>query len=144
MNFLYIHTDSFLMSHQPYCSPLIHSDLALVIYEHILTYWTNYWQFSPPWWTFYIKSLTPSDDKSATESCISDVMDIFLSNWYSIFNFQYILIDSFRSYFCHKWTHFLTYWTNFWQFQSLTKKYIDRLIDFFWCYIRQTVAHIWP
>jgi len=85
---------------------LIHSDLAWVIYEPILTYWTNFWQISPWWWTFYIKSLTPSDDMSATENCVFDLMDIFLSNWYSIFTFQYILIDSFWCYFSHVWTHF--------------------------------------
>ena len=87
---------------------LIHSDVTWAIYEAILTYWTNFWQISHWWWTFYIKTLTLSDDMSATENCVFDLMDILLSNWYSIFNFHYILIDSFWCYFSHVWTHFWT------------------------------------
>ena len=78
------------------------------IYEPILTYWTNFWQISPPWWTFYSNSLTPSHATSAIEFCTFDLNDIFLAKEYLILKFSYITIDSIWCYFRHIGTHFLT------------------------------------
>jgi len=52
---------------QPYMSPY-------------MTYWTYFWKICPQSWTFYTCTLIPSDDRSAIEYCIFDLMGIFLAN----------------------------------------------------------------
>ena len=105
---------------------LSHSDLTWVI----LTYWRNFWKISPRWWTFYIKSLTLSDGTSDTEYCTFDLIDIFLSNWYSILNFQihthWLSLISLQP----RINLFLTYWTNFWQISPWCWKFYTDLLVF--------------
>jgi len=101
-----------------------------------LTYWTYFCQISPRSWT-----LTP-DYISTIEYCIFDLMDKFRDKEYSIWKFQYILIDWLWSYFSH-------IWTLFWPTEHISGKLVldDEIsIQTHWLFLvlHQTVVHIWP